>query len=376
MLIVIAIMLLLVAAAATIMPAATESRRVREAARGLNVYLSSARNRAMESGRSCGVTFHFLTGTPCTMNLDQCEVPPTYEGVTQQSVAQVTINSGAGPGPAGGGAPAPNLASGTVTVNLANNEVLPPRMVRPGDLIQFNHQGEIFSITDALGNGAGTDIYGFFKHVSSFSAVAYDPNPWPSLPSYSSAVPFCIFRSPMKSGATPLQLPTASVVDFRDSGVGSSGYMGPAWNLLTTYNLGDTVMYNGLIYVSNQGGNIGHTPTTATYWQPLTTFTVLFSSAGAIDKVYYNAYQVPVTDPIYLMIGKRDRVANNFVANNGNESTLTNLQDLKNLWVAINPQTGLVNTALVGSSAAASNEANAVAPARQAAAQGIGIGGK
>ena len=58
MLIVITIMLILVGAAATAMRPATEGRRIREAARAINVYLSSARNRAMETGRPCGVTFH------------------------------------------------------------------------------------------------------------------------------------------------------------------------------------------------------------------------------------------------------------------------------------------------------------------------------
>jgi type II secretory pathway pseudopilin PulG len=374
MLIVIAIMLLLVAAAATIMPAATEARRVREAGRGLNVYLGSARNRAMESGRSCGVTFHFLGGTlsaaPCAMNLDQCEVPPDYEGLTEVSMALVNTSM-----------MTVNLVSGTDSTGKPAPEMLPSNMVRPNDLIQFNRQGVIYYISapfkDKNGNAVPPDNNGFLTNkVTSFGIFACDPNPAPPLPTFSSAVPFCIFRSPMKSGATPLQLPTASVVDFRYAGTGS-GYMGAPWTgaAMQVYNPGQTVLYNGMLYLCIQK-TMGQTPTNTTYWQPLTTFTVLFSSTGAIDKVYYNAYQSPVTDPIYLMIGKRDRVTNGFVASNGNESTLTNLQDLKNLWVAINPQTGLVNTAAVASSAAASNEANAVAPARQFAAQGIGIGGK
>ncbi len=58
MLIVITIMLMLVTVGLTMMRPDVEGRRIREAARSLNVYLSSARNRAIETGTPCGVTFH------------------------------------------------------------------------------------------------------------------------------------------------------------------------------------------------------------------------------------------------------------------------------------------------------------------------------
>ena len=60
-----------------------EERRVREAARAVNVYISSARNRAIEIGRPCGVIFRRANGTnfpTASTVLDQCEVPPTYAG--------------------------------------------------------------------------------------------------------------------------------------------------------------------------------------------------------------------------------------------------------------------------------------------------------
>ena len=57
MLVVVTIMMLLVAVSATAFRPANDSRRIREAARAINVYLGSARNRAMETGRPCGVIF-------------------------------------------------------------------------------------------------------------------------------------------------------------------------------------------------------------------------------------------------------------------------------------------------------------------------------
>ena len=99
MLIVVSITVLLVAAAVTRMRPALESRRTREAARALYIYLGSARNRAMETGRPCGVMlrcFRNSAGTlvtpPMVMMADQCEVPPCYCGDTEASTASVTYN--------------------------------------------------------------------------------------------------------------------------------------------------------------------------------------------------------------------------------------------------------------------------------------------
>ncbi len=85
MLVVVTIMMILVAVGASQMRPASELRRIREAARAINVYLSTARNRAMETGRPCGVIFHCFGPTvPCAMTADQCEVPPCYAGDTER----------------------------------------------------------------------------------------------------------------------------------------------------------------------------------------------------------------------------------------------------------------------------------------------------
>jgi prepilin-type N-terminal cleavage/methylation domain-containing protein len=340
MLIVIGIMLMLVTAAMTIMPAAGEARRTREAARSVNVYLSTARNRAMETGRPCGVTFRFFAGNPCALNADQCEVPPDYEGQTLQSMAQV------------------NTTSSSMTVNLvygtnSQAEVLPRNMVRPSDLIQFDHQGVIYSLS------GGTDSNGYLTG-GTFVITAYDPNPAPPLPKYARAVPFRIFRAPMKSAAESLQLPTSTVVDLDFSGM------------------------------SNQLGSGAQN------------LTVMFSSTGAVDSVYYGSVRSSVTDPIYILIGKRERVATftpvgQVPPATKLETQFTNLEDLNNLWVTINTQTGLINTEPVATGATTAAHDTYVAAknagatdaqahlaamiaatnaARALAVQGIGMGGK
>ena len=260
MLIVIGIMLLLVAAAATIMPAAAESRRIREAGRGLNVYLGSARNRAMETGRPCGVIFHCIPGTLSAINLDQCEVPPQYAGQNTNSTASVTLSG-----------------AGTVSLTFSDGAFSSTSgvPVYPGDLIQLNGQGVFYTVAGSASNNVDSTT-GRLSNVGSASApliATFDTTqgqivPWTTTPT---TLPYCIFRSPMKSGATPLQLPSGAVVDLRDSGVGSN--------------------YIGATYAT------------------MTTFTVLFSPTGAVDRVYYDTTQATVTDPIYLMVGKRDRAA-------------------------------------------------------------------
>ena len=200
MLIVIGIMLMLVAAAASLMPSSTDTRRVREAARAVNIYLSSARNHAMETGRPCGVTFHCFGNVPCAMNIDQCEVPPCYCGQADTSMAVVQANQ----------AVLDTVPpTGMVTIN--------------SDVIQFNCQGPMYTIS---GMNGGT-----------LTLTAADPNqnpltPWATMAS--PPMPYRIFRSPMKGGATPLQLPAGSVIDFQSSGMGG-GCLCAGWNAATAY---------------------------------------------------------------------------------------------------------------------------------------------
>jgi prepilin-type N-terminal cleavage/methylation domain-containing protein len=391
MLIVIGIMLMLVTAAATMLPSSTESRRTREAARMINVYGSTARNRAMELGRPCCITLHCLNSVLlCALDADQRERPPKYGGETDQSMARVQIN----PGWSGSVA----LACGT------NPEVMPPSMVRPGDLIQFNCQGEIFSIVNVNNSGGTIDANGFFSGVSSFTIAAFSPMPHPDLPpSFPQPVPFCIYRSPVKSGATPLQLPSGAVVDLQWSGVGGTciGATLP-WNSSAAYGRGQLATHNGATYVCTNTSTGNAPASSPNYWQPLTDVSIQLSSTGAVDSMFgmcYNNIPVPVTDTIYLLVGKRERVGT-FNTNptpplqTKTDQQLSNVEDLNNFWVTINAQTGLINTEPVaaGATTAAYNAYQAAtgsvdqkwaaatiaacATARTLAVQSQGMGGK
>ena len=86
LLVVVSIMLMLAAYALPKLAPMARERKVREAARSVNVFLSRARSRAIETGRPCGVVFQRFNDTAgdplsnaATM-LYQAEVPPPYAG--------------------------------------------------------------------------------------------------------------------------------------------------------------------------------------------------------------------------------------------------------------------------------------------------------
>jgi prepilin-type N-terminal cleavage/methylation domain-containing protein len=331
MLIVIGIMLILVGTAATMMKPASESRRIREAARMINIYLSTARNRAMELGRPCGVTFRcFATGQPgFALNADQCEVPPCYCGQSEQSVATVSLQL----------AFQPNL-SNLVNVSFfdgSTQETLPDKMIRPGDCIQFAGQGPLYQIASG---GNGVDANGYLNATGSLTATLdgtlVQAVPWPVTPTQSLPMPYRIFRSPVKGSATPLQLPAGSVVDLEASG-------------------------HGLTAPGQQD------------------LTIVFSPTGAVQAVYHGANLETVRQTIYyLLVGRRERVKStgNFIVDDANEISMANWQDLNNIWVTINLQTGGVSTEPVASSLGSATAGASIDAARGLAQQGQGMGGR
>jgi type II secretory pathway pseudopilin PulG len=305
MLVVVTIMMLLVAAAATQMRPATESRRIREAARALNVYLGSARNRAMETGRPCGVMlrrFVVSAGPPvvaCVMTADQCEVPPSYAGGQTTSVATVSC------------------AGNVATLNFYTDSTLttaepPIGMIRPGDLLQLDCQGPLYTVAPSSGTINPLDSNGYVTGATltaMFDSTQGQIVPWPTgVPP--ATVTYQIFRSPTmtKSSATPLQLPASTVIDLDASGIDGNAPFGGAYDVA-----------------------------------------ILFSSNGSVYGVSYAGQALnSVVQPIFLLLGKRERVGNPYLTLNNNVTTQTNDQDLTNLWVVVNPQTGLVTSGEIG----------------------------
>jgi len=186
LLVVVSIMAILVSAAMPVVRFQKEGRKIREAARSVNVFLGAARNRTMETGRPCGVLMKPYLDQPCAAMLEQVEVPPAYGGELMTSA--VTVKG---------------LGGGSIQAQGDINDSL----ISPGDTIQFNHQGPTYTISSASGGTimASTD-------VSRGQLL-----PWTDQPSM--PMPFRILRRPIKSVASPLTLVGGAVVDLSGSGI-------------------------------------------------------------------------------------------------------------------------------------------------------------
>jgi len=275
MLVVIMILVILAGVAVPVMRPAMQGRRPREAARAVNVYLSSARNRALETGRLCGVMLQRMDNQAgASMVLQQVEMPLPYAGSDLSSSAQVQLSV--------------SNNTATVTANLIGQ--FNPALVSPGDLIQFNGQGPWYTISNP-----GPPI------IASIRLRAGQMLPWPT-GGFSPPVPYQILRQPTASAASPLQLPMGMVVDLDFSGTDAASF--------------------------------GSADSLPVY--------ILFSGNGSLERVRYGGSSVCVVDPLYLLIGRNDKVG---------DATNPNWQDMNNLWVTINPQTGMITTAPVAQAA-------------------------
>jgi hypothetical protein len=220
---------------------------------------------------------------------------------------------------------------------VLNNDV-PTNLIRYGDLIQFNCQGPLFSIVNTS-NLASQDI---IPIIAPGSTLTCDTGglivPWNNTTPQNAS--YRIFRSAIKSGATPLQLPATTVIDLDYSGLGSG---------------------NGTVVPFGNSANVE----------------ILFAPNGSVLKAIYstNASGV-ITQPLFLLVGKRERVNIPFVLNNTDPSTMANCQDLTNLWVVINPQTGLVTTGEVAAATTATDLQSTVTQSRALARDAQSMGGK
>jgi prepilin-type N-terminal cleavage/methylation domain-containing protein len=306
MLVVISIIVILTVASLKLITPG-EERRVREAARAVNVYISSARSRAIEIGRPCGVIFRRASGTnfpSAAMILDQCEVPPPYAGDTTGAVVQVQTIS----------ASPPILHIQITPTDFSSG------LIRPGDLMQLNNQGPLYT----LNNGDySLDANNFINFTSgTYLTLSLSTNemplqtlPWP-VGTWSAPVSFQILRQPdqVRSSASTLQLPAGAVVDLNYSSTGLA--------LASTYN-STTRRYTSNTYFLDD-------PTHPALM-------IIFSGNGAVEGYYLNGKH-SVSGPIFLLIGQTKLI------DPTSGGTDANGTDLSNIWVTINPQTGLVST--------------------------------
>lgn len=314
LLIVLTIMLMITGATLPVMLPALQNRRMREGSRLVSTFLSGARSRAIETNRPVGVMFERLNGLPMAAQLSYVEIPAPYSGDALNAALMLTV---------------PPVSA---TLKVSNSSGVDFSQIRYGDQIQFAGKGQLCIIANDLTN-------------SKFGQKADDPAsvnwyllvntpgglvPFPNMPpSYDvsvspNGVPFQIFRQPVKSSGSPLQLPEGTVVDLLNSGVGPLGVF-PT-----------TIPPVGM-----------WSTTPPLIWNPV----VMFAPSGRLDTVTgpVGALQRP-TGPVFFLIGKRELlpdVSRNQVDENvgPDPAALPNaaMLYLDSFWVSISYQTGQVN---------------------------------
>ena len=358
-------------------------RRIREAARAVSGYLSSARNRAMELGRPCGVIFRRANGTNFptgSMVMDQCVVPPPYAGETINAAVRLqdwTYRPDAWPYWNNKTSdPSPVLKTYVLKVQVRVGD-FPNKLLIYSDRMQLGGQGPFYWIVRDPDNSIDPDYYrttttypsmnpssdpiiydfpeegGYIKFddgsvnirdtdgdgwidTHRLTLVLYEQSdpmqamPWPKFADslnptqMSMPVSFQILRSYRKTPATSMQLPAGTVVDL--------DFSGPGDGLFPTVSLPYTPPIP-------QNLDVG----------------IVFSSNGAIERIiYYNTYYNPpqykawrTAWPVYLLVGSSTRVrdfVNDKLPTSPNQKELPNWADLSSVWLTINYQTGMVST--------------------------------
>jgi prepilin-type N-terminal cleavage/methylation domain-containing protein len=303
LLVVILIITTIVAGVIPVLAPSMEKRRVREAARSLNAYISTARARAIQNGRPVGVRIERMENEPnAAMVVTLAEVPPPFAGLTMEDTVKLVDR--------GDGSFTAQFGAGYGAAFSPHNR-LPDGMIRPGDRLQLNYQGHLFELIDT--NIAPS---GYYTASSLRVTRAGGTGVLPFAAGKTQPGPFQVFRQPVRSSAAPLQLPEGTVIDLVGSGTDDDTFIDPEMQAIPPFH-----------------------PVTFT-----------FTPTGRIDFVIHE-HQESASDPvsilperpassIYLLVGRREAVG---------DPAQANWLDLDNLWVSVAAQTGQIGVAEMAS---------------------------
>lgn len=324
LLVVATIMLTLTAVSVPTIKPMMESQLTSSAATSVSTYLNRARARAMATGRPCGVAFEYYGYTyndelpddaaisrgSASVVLRQVETPPYYSGLETGANATVLATDADG----GSwdvwfnGKKTRRFFVNDSTANSASAwEIYVLGEKSPK--IQFNSVGPFYPIyidRDDDGNLI-SDANGYRFFIESLPGI--------DLPQRV-ASPFKVVRDPRATMTAPIGVPSGTVVDLAYSGTDSRSF--------------------GL------NGDV----------------TIMFAPSGEIDSIVDSSGQWSPTEPVYLLIGRWDRISalatgatylegGETYYLSGAEDGRWNYEDGTNFWVTINPRNGLVSTTAV-----------------------------
>ena len=286
LLVVVAILIILVGVLTTALQPVLAGKEIREAARSLNAFFAASVARAAETGRPAGVWIERSSAnTNGAFDVFFADVPPLYAGDFVNDRATFTS---------------------TTQVTLPAGQASVAGFIGVGDRIRFDFSGPWYEITTVSGLN-----------------ITYLLGGHPA-PPHTTTVPFQVLRGPRKSLVSPMQLPSNTVIDLANSGVGASG---------TQFN-------------------------NATQTDPVV---IMFSPDASIDRIYYHdgtAYAGrKLTAMLHVLVGRSGQIGAGNLGAGPND----------NRWVSVNHQTGRVITT--------ENMGGSVSNARLFATSGQGMGG-
>lgn len=336
----------LVSAAIPIMAPTNDDRRLREASRSVNSYISAAQMKAVQLQRPFGVALKRLsqdTGSAddngVCIEMFYVEQPAPYRGFDRTSSAMVARH------------PNPNRlgqvlirfvvrsrgATGTDMPIGWEADLFPANLIRPGDVIEID--GTRYGLL-ALGaggvpsalevqrsvqvqNGAFSPQAGGYavtlealplNDTGQMLNIAFDAegrklrdpivtgSATREAPFWTNPAPYKILRQPMPASGEPFQLPDGTAIDLRASGQAIE--IDPASNRATGF------FHNPDVLAPNQSDRVNN-------GDPII---IMFTPEGAIERVRFNQKDVNATTAagrsdniydartvsnIYLLVGRR-----------------------------------------------------------------------
>jgi prepilin-type N-terminal cleavage/methylation domain-containing protein len=333
LLVVIIILTTIVAAAIPIMAPANDDRRIREASRSLNTFITSAQARAVATNRLAGIGLKRLsqdTQRPedrgVCVQVFYVEQQPPYSGFDPNSRARLAFY------------PIDQtyevliqfLTRGTEIDQSQDGlpggwdaDLFPTGMMRPGDVIEIN--GTQYRLTNEDPNNnapAQFDANGFFtdktgkggaNNCAQIKAVPVngtgqmlnmthdddgfelvnrqfqlgttnEPNP----PYFTYPAPYKIHRQAVTTSDEPFQMPEGTAIDLRASGLGDLTYF--YWQTIHDNDQPVVVMFNPEGKVAKLRFNKDFQP-----------------RANVIDNPP-NVFEQPVVEDLYLLVGRRGAI--------------------------------------------------------------------
>lgn len=269
-----------------------EDRSARAAVEQVTGLFSQARNEALVEGRWAGVTLRpVAASSAAAIDLFRCSSPPAYRGDTDPAKLQFTLSTkmlSVSPS-------TPGCIASIGVVGVAQY-----------DLVTFDDRGPTYEIASTP-NASGFQIALRNSSAADNAGQTTDNTPWPP---ENVSMTFAIDRKPVISGS-PMTLEQSRCVDLSWSGHGTA-------SAFTPFSAGATV-------------------------------SVVFDGQGQVRKVFVNGSRSSVAGPVFLLVGRVDRVGNSYDASGGptaaDDSLGANWQYPTSYWIGIDPGTGQMRTA-------------------------------